>query len=64
MRDRCEASGMRVRVNDDGRGSCPLCEDDWHVLTKDGRLTLHRRYRNRDWTEEQIAERLARATLT
>jgi hypothetical protein len=60
MRDRCEASGLRVRVNADGRGTCPLCEDDWHVLTKDGRLAPHTRRRNREWTPEQVSARLER----
>jgi uncharacterized Zn finger protein (UPF0148 family) len=59
MTDRCEASGLRTVVNDDGRGFCPLCGDDWHVVTKDGRLTPHRRWRNREWTPAQVAARLA-----
>jgi hypothetical protein len=65
MRDRCEASGLPAPfVNaTTGRGTCPLCEDDWHVVTKDGRLTTHRRVRHREWSPADVATRLAQAAL-
>jgi hypothetical protein len=53
MRDRCEASGLRVKPNADGRGHCPLCGDDWHCLTQDHRLILHQRVH--DATPAQVA---------
>ena len=37
----CEASGVHVTRNADGRATCPLCGDDWHVLTKGGHLRRH-----------------------
>ena len=53
MRDRCEASGLRVKPNVDGRAHCPLCGDDWHCLTKYGRLRQHQRIHAA--TAEQLA---------
>ena len=43
MHDRCEASGLRVKPNADGRGHCPLCGDDWHALTTSNALAPHTR---------------------
>jgi hypothetical protein len=33
MRFLCEASGLIVPPNADGRGTCPLCQTSWHSLT-------------------------------
>lgn len=33
MRFQCEASGLIVVPNADGRGTCPLCLTSWHSLT-------------------------------
>lgn len=61
MKDRCESSGLRVLPNEDGRATCPLCEDDWHCLTARGTLREHRRYRNRHLTSDQVLARLVKA---
>lgn len=54
MYSRCEASGLRVRRNADGRATCPLCGDDWHCLGKDGRMRPHQRTK-RELTDDEIA---------
>lgn len=59
MRNRCEASGLRVRRNSDGRATCPLCGDDWHCLTAAGKLREHGRLSTRELTADQVAKLLA-----
>jgi hypothetical protein len=62
MRQRCEASGLKVTRTKSGHGRCPLCEDDWHCLTKDGRLRPHVRLRNQELTPAEIERRLEAAS--
>lgn len=63
MRERCEASGLKVKRDARGHGRCPLCEDDWHCLSKDGRLRAHTRVRARgDLTPAEIERRLELAS--
>jgi hypothetical protein len=61
MRHRCEASGLKVKRDARGHGRCPLCEDDWHSLTPQGRLRTHARLRNRELTPQEIERRLEAA---
>ena len=60
MRDKCEASGLRVKPLENGLGHCPLCGDDWHALTSSFALVTHTRTHGethariqavRDWKE-------------
>jgi hypothetical protein len=60
MRNRCEASGLRVRAVLPGHGRCPLCDVE-HALTARGKLRPHARTTNRSLTPHQIEERLERA---
>jgi hypothetical protein len=62
MRQRCEASGLKVKRDERGHGRCPLCEDNWHCLTPQGRLRAHVRLRNRELTPQEIERRLEAAT--
>lgn len=58
---RCEATGLKVKANADGRATCPLCGDDWHTVTRTGRLAFHTRSAHRDLTPQEIEERLEAA---
>jgi hypothetical protein len=59
MTNRCEASGLIVERNADGRATCPLCLTDWNCVTGPGRLRPHRRWRT-DATADEIAAVFAR----
>lgn len=61
MRNRCEASGLKVKANADGRATCPLCGDAWHVVTAAGKLRPHARISHRDLSPEEIERILEQA---
>lgn len=46
MKFPCEAAGLIVVPNADGRGTCPLCLTTWHCLTTTKKaLRPHTRWR-------------------